>query len=62
MHGTRSDRVRRDTEDATSLTGLTYRAQTETLQLHWVDVLPSDGLESHTPLSGCAGQHNPERG
>ena len=62
MHGTRRDCVRLDAEDATSLAGLTYRAQTETLRLHEMDLLPSDGLDSHAPLSRCAGQPDPERG
>ena len=63
-HGVRRYRVPRDAQPATSLTeqGLTYRAGTETPRLCRVDLPPSDGLESHAPFSGCAGQPDPERG
>ena len=62
MHGARRYRVPRDAEPATSPTGLTYSARTETPRLCRVKLPPSDRPGSTHRFAGCDGRCDPERG
>jgi hypothetical protein len=62
MHGARRYRVRRDAEYATSLTGLTDSARTETPRLCRVDLPPSDNPGPTHRFAGYDGRCDPERG
>jgi hypothetical protein len=62
MHGARRYRVLRDAQHATSLTGLTYCARTETLRTSgWICPRRTGRSPTHQ-VAGCDGQPNPERG
>jgi hypothetical protein len=63
MHGARRYRVRRDAEYATSLTGLTYCARTETPRLHarWICARRTTRSPTHR-FRWCDGRGDPERG